>query len=503
VGASAEPSDPEIGSLIAERYRIVELLGTGGMGAVYRAEHLQLAKQVAIKLLRPEISARKDSDLRFQREALAGARLQHPNVVGVIDFGNRADGSLYLVMELLKGESLRDLLDREPRLPWPRALHIARQLLRGLGHAHAQGVIHRDLKPENVHLSNDGEDPDCAKLIDFGIAMLTAGEGSDVRITSAGLAVGTPTYLSPEQAVGGKLGPPTDLYSLSIVLYEMLAGRPPFVAEEPVRLLTAHAMTPPPSIAEVAPDVVVPPAVEAMLRRGLGKTWPERTATAADYIAMIDDARREAGIEASSSSAPRYATPMPGSLAVTPVAAGTPSPIDTEALGRAATAHGTQVPLGGATGSPAATPAPMHDAATSNVWRPSPRQLKLIAGVVGFAILLAILGAVFGGSGTTTIEGKAGGPPVFVPPVFVPSPVDRENAFKAALLDLDRGKTCPDRKKAVLRLRSLGDARAIPVLKKARYRMRGGILGLGDSNTNSCLKKDAEAAIVALGGELK
>jgi hypothetical protein len=336
--------------------------------------------------------------------------------------------------------------------------------------------------------------------------MLTAGEGSDVRITSAGLAVGTPTYLAPEQAVGGKLGPPTDLYSLSIVLFEMLAGRPPFVAEEPVRLLTAHAMTPPPSIAEVAPDVVVPPAVEAMIRRGLGKTWPERTASAADYIAMIDDARREAGIETSNPNAARYATPAPGSLAVTPVVAGTPSPIDAEVLGRAATAHGTQIPLGGAIGSPAMTPAPMHDAATSNVWRPTPRQLKLIAGVVGVAILLAILGAVFGGGGTTTSadgKGPAGAPQVIVPPVFVPSPVDRENAFKAALLDLDRGKTCPDRKKAVQRLRTLGDARAIPVLKKARYRMRGGILGLGDSNTNSCLKKDAEAAIVALGGELK
>src|SRR5689334_8248529 len=162
VGAEPEPSDPEIGTVIAERYRIVELLGQGGMGAVYRGEHMQLAKPVAIKLLRPEISARKDSDARFQREALAGARLQHPNVVGVIDFGNRDDGSLYLVMELLGGMSLRNVLDQTPRLPWPRALHIARQVLRGLAHAHDQGVIHRDIKPENIHLIHDGEDPDCA-----------------------------------------------------------------------------------------------------------------------------------------------------------------------------------------------------------------------------------------------------------------------------------------------------------------------------------------------------
>jgi serine/threonine-protein kinase len=495
VSASPEASDPELGTLIGDRYRIVSLLGEGGMGSVYKAEHLQLAKHVAIKLLRPEISSRKDADARFQREAMAGARLQHPNVVGVLDFGDRPDGGKYLVMELLQGDSLRDLLDRTPQLPWPRAVHIARQILRGLAHAHDQGVIHRDIKPENVYLAHDGEDADFAKLIDFGIAMLTAGEGSDVRLTAAGLAVGTPTYLAPEQAVGGKLGGPTDLYSLSVVLFEMLTGRPPFVADEPVRLLTAHAMTPPPTIAEVAPEVAVPPAIEAVLRRGLAKTWGERIGTATEYIALLDEARRIAAAESSHPDAQRYATPVPGSITA---ALPTPPPPDAAALGNAETAHAHALATAAPTAAPIPTAAP--------VWLPSRRQLAITGGVLGALLVIALVASLAGGGEGARVAGSAGTAPIVVPPAVVlpvPSATDRENAYKAAVLDLVEGKTCPERKKAVAKLRQLGDARAIPALKKARSRQRGGVLGIGSSNTNACLRKDAEAAIVALGGSLK
>jgi serine/threonine protein kinase len=500
VSASPEASDPELGTLIGDRYRIVSLLGEGGMGSVYKAEHLQLAKHVAIKLLRPEISSRKDADARFQREAMAGARLQHPNVVGVLDFGDRPDGGKYLVMELLQGDSLRDLLDRTPQLPWPRAVHIARQVLRGLAHAHDQGVIHRDIKPENVYLAHDGEDADFAKLIDFGIAMLTAGEGSDVRLTAAGLAVGTPTYLAPEQAVGGRLGGPTDLYSLSVVLFEMLTGRPPFVADEPVRLLTAHAMTPPPTIAEVAPEVAVPPAIEAVLRRGLAKTWGERIGTATEYIALLDEARRIAAVESSHPDAARYATPVPGTItAALPTPPPTPPTSgDAAVLGTAPTAHAL------AAAAPTAAPIPTAAPGQVPVWRPSRRQLAITGGVLGGLLVLAVISALVGGDGAR-VAGSAGTAPIVIPaPVVpVPSAIDRENAYKAAVLDLVEGKTCPERKKAVAKLRQLGDARAIPALKKARSRQRGGVLGIGSSNTNGCLRKDAEAAIVALGGSLK
>jgi serine/threonine-protein kinase len=480
VGATPAPegADPEIGGVIGDRYKIVELLGQGGMGAVYRAEHLQLGKSVAIKLLRPEISQRRDSDARFQREAIAGARLQHPNVVGVIDFGNREDGSLYLVMEMLTGESLRDVLDKQGRLPWKRAVHIARHVLRGLAHAHDQGVIHRDIKPENIYLCTDGEDADVAKLLDFGIAMLTEGQGADVRITAAGMAVGTPTYLAPEQAVGGQLGPPTDLYSLSIVLYEMLAGRPPFVSDEPVRLLTAHAMTDPPPIAELTPDADVPAEIETAVRRGLAKTWSERVQSAAEYAGLLDEARRI------------HATPDAG----TPVPFARSGPVVTPApVAVANTAYEPKV---------------ASRAAGIAWWRRlTTKQLRLIAMIAGGIVALAIVIAVIAAATSDDPATASGAPPIIVVPTPVPVPsaapgVDRETAYKAALHDLSNGKTCADRQKAVGRLRALGDERAIPLLKRARYRMRGGVLGIGDSNTNACLKKDAEAAIRALGGEV-
>jgi tRNA A-37 threonylcarbamoyl transferase component Bud32 len=505
-----ESRDPELGTVIADRYRIVELLGEGGMGAVYKAEHLQLAKMVAIKLLRPEISSRKDADARFQREAMAGARLQHPNVVGVLDFGTRDDGGMFLVMELLQGDSLRDLLDRETRLPWPRAVHIARQVLRGLAHAHDQGVIHRDIKPENIHLSHDGEDPDVAKLIDFGIAMLIAGEGADVRLTAAGLAVGTPTYLAPEQAVGGKLGEPTDLYSLSVVLYEMLAGRPPFVSDEPVRLLTAHAMTSPPTFGEVAPEASVPGAIEAVVMRGLAKTWSERITSAADYIAALDEARRAAGLNIASTGAIRLPTPLPIPPAGTPPVGVPTSTAPAPAVPAADTASSARVlpmaapalvappPPAPAPPAPAPMPPPVttEQVATAG-WRPTKKQLQVIGGVLAVVVVIAIIAALAGGGASSGRSGTHVAPV----PVMVPSPADRENAMKAAILDLTDGKTCELRRKAVAKLRSLGDVRAIPALKKARYRMRGGVLGIGDSNTNNCLRKDAEAAILALGGD--
>ena len=480
MGASAEPSDPEVGALIGDRYRIIELLGRGGMGTVYRAEHLQLAKPVAIKLLRPEISTRKDADQRFQREALAGARLTHPNVVGVTDFGHRDDGSLYLVMELLQGESLRTRLEATTRLPWPRALHIARQLLRGLGHAHDQGVIHRDIKPENIYLSHDGEDADHAKLIDFGIALLTAGEGADVKITAAGLAVGTPTYLAPEQAVGGTIGPATDLYSLTVVLFEMIAGRPPFVADEAVRLLTAHAMSPPPTIGALEPAAAVPPGVEAVIQRGLGKTWRERYASAGEYIAAIDEARRAAGIEISNPGATRYQTPVPGTLAVAPP----PPPPPETMIGAGARAVATPYPA-------ATAPPPGHAPSASVSWRPTRRQLRVLGAIAAGILVIALGAKILGGDD---------------PPGARPRPTsafDKETALKALLHDLAEGESCEDRRRAVIALHSLGDPRAIPALKKARSRNRGGMFGIGGSNTNKCLRADAEAAIVGLGGSLK
>jgi serine/threonine protein kinase len=276
-----------IGTIVADRYRVDALLGRGGMGAVYRAEDLDAARSVALKILRRHLVESAEATARFQREALVGGKLTHPNCVGVTDVGSCADGAVYLTMELLEGESLGDVLQREGALPWRRALHIVRHVLEGLGHAHALGIVHRDIKPDNIFLCPRDGDSDLARVLDFGIAKLVGGaEGP--AITQAGLTVGTPDYLSPEQASGGQLDGRSDLYAVSVVLFELLTGKAPFEDPDPIKVLMAHAVRPPPRLSEAAPALDLPMAVEVLLHEGLAKLPEERIATAAAYIARID-----------------------------------------------------------------------------------------------------------------------------------------------------------------------------------------------------------------------
>jgi serine/threonine-protein kinase len=290
MAASSPPSSDEqfaIGSVLDGRYRIDGVLGTGGMGRVYRAEHTKIGRSVAIKVLHAAMGRNREASQRFQREAIASGRLDHPNIVGVSDFGVLDDGACYLVMEILEGESLGDRLARDTRIHWSEAINILRGVLYGLRHAHERGVVHRDIKPDNVYLAHKDGDP-VIKILDFGIAKLYAGSDDDPASTRAGLTVGTPAYLSPEQAVGGAITPASDLYSASIVLYEMLAGRAPFEDRDPLAMLGAHVSRRPPRFAVIAPGVDIPPALEAIIQRGLVKTAADRISTAADYLAILE-----------------------------------------------------------------------------------------------------------------------------------------------------------------------------------------------------------------------
>jgi serine/threonine-protein kinase len=290
MAASPSPTFDEqfaIGSVLDGRYRIDAVLGTGGMGRVYRAEHTKIGKSVAIKVLHADLHRNREASQRFQREAIASGRLDHPNIVGVSDFGVLDDGACYLVMEVLEGESLGDRLARDKRIHWVEAIDILRGVLYGLRHAHERGVVHRDIKPDNVYLARKDGDP-VIKILDFGIAKLYAGSEDDPASTRAGLTVGTPAYLSPEQAVGGEITPASDLYSASIVLYEMLAGRAPFEDKDPLAMLGAHVSRRPPPFADVAPGVDVPLALEDIIQRGLVKTAADRISTATDYLVMLD-----------------------------------------------------------------------------------------------------------------------------------------------------------------------------------------------------------------------
>jgi len=285
--------DDLAGQVVDGRYRIVELIGEGGMGRVWRAEQERLHRAVAIKVLQRDYSAIPEVGERFQREAIAIARLDHPNCVAVQDFGRLPDGSLYLVMSFLQGVVLRSALTDEG-FAAPRALHIARHLLSGLAHAHHAGIIHRDVKPDNVMLVRHEGDPDFAKLFDFGIAKLVeSADGAPVEnLTRLGQRFGTPAYMSPEQALGRPPDARTDLYSLTVVLFEMLTGRTPFQCDDEAGLLVMHAAKAPPSLSEASPGRDFPSQLEALVARGLAKDPAARFADATEYIEALDRCAR-------------------------------------------------------------------------------------------------------------------------------------------------------------------------------------------------------------------
>jgi tRNA A-37 threonylcarbamoyl transferase component Bud32 len=290
-----ESSDPLIGRVIAERYRVRALLGRGGMGAVYRVEHLMLKKDLALKFLHPELGRLDEVSRRFEREAEAAAKLDHPNIVAVTDFGRTPEGMLFLVMELLAGRPLTDVIrgDGEGRpLPVERALRIERQILRALDHAHSVGIVHRDLKPDNVMVVDRDGDPDFVKLLDFGIAKITAPDG-EVRgeaLTQAGVVFGTPEYLSPEQAMGEEADRRADLYSAGIVLYEMLTGRRPFEAASKVAIVSMHLTQKAMPVTKAAPGAHIPRAVERVVERAMAKKRDERYATAQEFLQDMERA---------------------------------------------------------------------------------------------------------------------------------------------------------------------------------------------------------------------
>jgi eukaryotic-like serine/threonine-protein kinase len=278
----------QAGRVLDDRYRIVAELGSGGVGVVYRAEHLQLGRPVAVKLLHSEFGASQNQVLRFEREARTLASLSHPNIVTVTDYGV-TDGMPYLVMELLEGCSLQELLRDEGALDPERALDITRQALRALAFAHAQGLVHRDLKPGNIFLQRLPDDPHHVRILDFGLAKFVTGDAAaDVAaLTRTGAVFGTPAYMAPEQASGDAVDASTDVYALGVVLFEMLAGRRPFVGNMG-ELLKHHLLSPVPSLHEVHAGRVASPELDRFLRISMGKRREERFSDAGAMLGALD-----------------------------------------------------------------------------------------------------------------------------------------------------------------------------------------------------------------------
>jgi len=276
----------ELMALMSDRYRIIKRIGRGGMGEVFLSEHAAIGKQVAIKILSEDFARKPRIVQRFLQEARAASLIRHENVVDITDFGHTPSGLPFLTMEYLDGEDLKAMLRRELRLPWPRARRILLQVLAALEAAHAQGVIHRDIKPDNCFRLTRGDNEDFIKVLDFGIAKVL-GDEIDQALTQTGVVMGSAEYMSPEQAKSEPIDARTDLYSVGVILYQMLTGKVPFRANGFMGTLSKHIMEPPPPPRQVAPEAKITRQLEQLVLKALAKEPGDRFQSASEFAAAL------------------------------------------------------------------------------------------------------------------------------------------------------------------------------------------------------------------------
>ena len=248
-----QPDDIEdlLGRIWCERYQLLEYIGRGGMGAVFKARQVHMGREVALKVIHRRLCQDEKQIQRFEQEARTSSKLNHPNNIRVFDYGTSDDGRLFMAMEFLKGKTLGQLITDEGTIHPDRVAHIARQMFKSLAEAHQLGLVHRDLKPENIFICEIFGETDFVKVLDFGIAKAIGPTEEDAKLTQTGFICGTPRYLSPEQALGQPVDGRADLYSVGVLMYEMLTGRPPFVGENPISIVMKHVHDDPPPIVGV------------------------------------------------------------------------------------------------------------------------------------------------------------------------------------------------------------------------------------------------------------
>lgn len=380
------------GMIIREKYEILRKIGSGGMATVYTARHTAFNEIRALKVVSSKMLDDENFLKRFRNEAIVTRKLQHPNAVRVDDIDSTEDGRPFIVMEYVEGENLRHLIQKEGPLPAERALGIAKQAAAALGAAHKMSIVHRDVKPDNI-IVRKVPDGDFVKVLDFGIAKAREQEGKGAyTATQTGMVIGTPQYISPEQALGKRgdeIDGRADLYSLAIVLFEMLTGQMPFECDTPMGLLLAQIGTPAPTPQERSPEVEVPEPVTKLLMKALEKEPGARFQTADEFIAALDNPEAWARANAEEESAPDTGTAVMGSMGAQTIAATTPKPtvVQTQAAAAAAARARTTVV--------APKPAAAPPSARPRV-APPPTKKSFTAAIAGTLLALVI---VLGGGG--------------------------------------------------------------------------------------------------------
>lgn len=314
-----------VGSIIAERYHVLKKLGEGGMGQVYLAEHVKMGRKSAVKVMNPGMVHDADAISRFNREASNASRINHPHVAGIYDFGETADGLIYLAMEFVEGEALTDIVKSQGALPAMRAARITKQAADGLQAAHDLGIVHRDLKPDNIMIGKNRDGSDCVKVVDFGIAKAAGSEAQNV--TRTGMVVGTPEYMSPEQLSGDRLDGRSDVYSLALVAFNMLTGKLPFPSETVQESMIMRLTTRPQSLSQMNGTIQWPASVEQVMEKALERDAKLRYQSASQFGDALYDAIESMPKSAFAEGGTLVmgATPVPATM-VSPAAAAAPRP---------------------------------------------------------------------------------------------------------------------------------------------------------------------------------